>query len=333
MSIESYKTIQSIANDEELHEQLRHLDSDGTYLVIITNPLMGGDSLQSHEWDVLCGLECISQRFDLWFRMMDMGSFAKYAMTFDDNANFHVVMPRYGFLESDIRLHDVSSIIYESNFDNKSYMEPDLGDPLLNYRYNSWEFWKKAYWAKDLSYAGLGPKTWFNVGWANVPDTEHGWVVRGTLKSSGDWANRMFADTREKLADVMSRVYDDRFVSQHGLMIREYLPLMTMKEAFGPEWEDGECVEYRVHLYQGRFVQATLYHEAAKDWPVPVQVQEFASKCYDVVKYDGWLVVDVAQLSDGRLTCIEMNCGQSSGLFNPKQFWTSFLKVFADAHR
>lgn len=235
---------------------------------------------------------------------------------------------RYGYLDSDIFLHMINAMNNDGEYNvGESIIEPSVNR--YDMRRYQWSYWCYAMWVEKLMGHGLTPKTWFNKGYATVPDCEHGWVVKGTLKSMRqDWNCRMFADTRETLALTMNRLYDDTFVSKYGLMIREYLPLMPIGELHPDEPAGYRNAEYRVHIYQDQVIEAFYYWDTVLGIPVPDEVIEFALRCYKVAEYDGWASVDVAYLKGGGMTCIEMNCGPISGIGDPVKFWISYLKNY-----
>jgi hypothetical protein len=72
-------------------------------------------------------------------------------------------------------------------------------------------------WYHDLG-PSLTPQTWFGMGWKNVPDTEHGYVVKGKTNSRKfKWDTHMFAEDREALRAVLSRLYDDPLLGRPRL--------------------------------------------------------------------------------------------------------------------
>lgn len=110
----------------------------------------------------------------------------------------------------------------------------DLQDELLNkgsQLLNSHEehlYIAEMGWYQDLE--GLTPKTWFNVGYANAPETEHGWVVKGLTNSRKfKWDTHMYAPDRDALEAVMHRLFDDAMIADQGLAVREYVPLRELE--------------------------------------------------------------------------------------------------------
>ncbi len=244
-----------------------------------------------------------------------------------------VLMPRYGFLESTCRLHDMAAILKGIDVHHTSYLEPGIGRTWNGP--NDFSYWYLAEWAHKLEADRLTPATWFDKGWANVPDTKSGaWVVKGTLRSvRQDWDNRMYADSREKLKTTLERLHDDSRISQYGLMIREYRPIMTLQE-WNPDIsvEGYKRVEFRIHIYKGIPFYSHYYWGHLFEIEVPQTVIDFALRCYESSEYDGWASVDVAVGTDGNLFCVEMNCGPSSGSPDSFDLWFNFLRAFGKAH-
>lgn len=230
---------------------------------------------------------------------------------------------RYGYLDSDVLLHHYSHL-REKCWPYGAVtggIEPSL---------DQWSYWTRAQWVNELTGASLTPRTWFDKGYATVPDCEHGWVVKGTVRSiRQDWNNRMYADDRERLRSVMNRLLDDSFVSKHGLMIREFMPLMQLRDLV-PDSETPDAIaEYRLHINQGKVIQKFDYWNPDLDsGTLDQEIVDFALRCYALVEYEGWVVVDVARLATGELICIEFNCGPTSGIADPIDFWLSFLKNY-----
>jgi hypothetical protein len=171
------------------------------------------------------------------------------------------------------------------------------------------------------------PETWFDRGWKNVPDTEHGWVVKGRTNSrKWQWDSMMFAETREELKHALSDLRKDSHINQQGLVIREYVPLEEVEEGingipFANEWR---CFFIGTDLLISGFYWATA--ECASEMgPTPEAALETAQEAAEEFSHGNeFFVVDVAKTEEGDWTVIELNDGQMSGLsmIDPEEFYT-----------
>lgn len=170
-------------------------------------------------------------------------------------------------------------------------------------------------WYQDL--VGLTPETWFGVGYANVPDTEHGWVVKGLTNSRKfKWKTHMFAPNRDRLREVMERLLDDPLISNQGLAIREYVPLRQFEQGI-----NGMPVtnEWRCFFLGTELVSAGYYWSQAEDAESMIEFPEDAralamNAASRIAGKVPFFVVDVGETAEGDWTVIEINDGQMSGL-------------------
>lgn len=307
-------------------------------LAAVPDQRMTSDRDQAFELGVMYGLHEMAQDRNIDLHMGSLEHLVSRNHNGRNRMQRMALMPRYGFLESTCRLHDFSSILAGMAVDYTSWLEPGIDRrATFNPHWpNDFSFWYTANWASILADKGLGPKTWFDKGWKTVPDTKSGaWVVKGTLRSvRQDWSNRMYADSREKLERVMQRLYDDSRISQYGLMIREYIPIMTLGDwDYSIKTDLHEKVEFRVHVYNGIPFFSHYYWNSLFPIDTPQNIIDFAVKCYEAVEYDGWMSVDVGVGVDGNLFCVEMNCGPSSGSPAPQVMWPNFIRAFTQAHK
>lgn len=180
-------------------------------------------------------------------------------------------------------------------------------------------------WYEPLSV--LTPRTWFDVGWATVPDAEYGWVVKGRKTSRKfKWSTHMYAPTREALADVMRRCWEDPLLAEQGLVVREYVPLVTYEVGVNgvPVTNEWRC------FFWGEKLLASGYYWAQADEPpfdsatsAPREALELARRAARIVAEQGltFFVVDVGEraMSPGSIkgngwTVIEINSGQMADL-------------------
>jgi hypothetical protein len=170
-------------------------------------------------------------------------------------------------------------------------------------------------WYADLS--DMTPKTWFDKGYTNVPDTEHGYVVKGRTNSRKfRWKTHMFAPDRDALKQVMERLHEDTFISEQGLVIREYAPLMKLEEGINglPVTNEWRCFFLGTTLLSAGFYWANA--ECAESMSqIPEEALSLAQKAAErLQKHVNFFVVDVAEKGDGSWTVIEVNDGMMSGL-------------------
>lgn len=191
------------------------------------------------------------------------------------------------------------------------------------------------HWIADMSWEeplrDLTPTTYFDSGWANIPDSEHGWVVKGRTNSlKFKWNSHMRAPTREDLKQVLSRCHSDSLLGTQGLVIREYEHLVEFEEGI-----NGMPVtnEWRVFFYKNRVIQASYYWAQAEHLPsqIPKEALDFAQKAAEkVTPFVDFFVIDVGQKSsDLTWTVIEVNSGQMSGLStgSPEEFYTNLYEA------
>jgi len=188
------------------------------------------------------------------------------------------------------------------------------GSQLIN-RYYEHRFIADMEWVVPLD--GLTPRTWFDTGWANAPDTEHGWVVKGRTNSRKfQWNTHMYAPDRDALKTVIHRLYDDPMLSDQGLVIREYVPLKEFEEGI-----NGMPVtnEWRCFFLYGELLSAGYYWsqaECAEEMgEIPEPALDLASKAAKLISDSAtFCVIDVAETAEGSWIVIEVNDGQMSGL-------------------
>lgn len=166
---------------------------------------------------------------------------------------------------------------------------------------------------------GLTPRTWRNDEWANLP--EGSYVLKGRTNSrKTQWATHMFAATRADVPVVASRLYDDPFILQQGLVAREYIPLRKLDDGLNGlpitnEWRTFWLVVngIPIMLCHGYYwashpecLDLASFPEAANvvAFEAAVRISERAS----------FFVLDMAETQDGRWIVVEVNDGQMSGL-------------------
>jgi len=173
-----------------------------------------------------------------------------------------------------------------------------------------------------------------DVGYATVPDTEHGYVVKGKTNSRKfKWATHMFAKDREALKDVMGRLYDDSLLSSQGLVVREYVPLRKLEEGINgmPVTNEWRCFFLDDTLIASGFYWSMA--ECAEEMgTIPDEALALAKRAaleLEGSKVRGF-VVDVGETAQGDWIVIEINDFQMSGLsmIDPLVFYTSLQEYF-----
>lgn len=222
-------------------------------------------------------------------------------------------LPFYKDLEDE--LHNKGSRLINSHQDHLFIAEMD------------WYHWLE----------GLTPRTWFDVGYATVPDAEHGWVVKGRTNSRKfKWSTHMYAPNREALRDVMTRLWDDTFIGEQGLVVREYIPLRKLEEGINgmPVTNEWRCFFLGTELLSaGYYWSQAECAEDMTDFPKEAEelAREAASKLASEVPA---FVVDVGETEEGGWTIIEINDFQMSGLsLNDPSLFYQKLKAHFESRR
>ena len=189
-----------------------------------------------------------------------------------------------------------------------------LGASMIN-SYDEHRYIAEMRWIDDIAH--LTPKTWFNVGYANVPDTEHGWVLKGKTNSrKWQWNTHMFANTRKGLESVYRRLIDDTYIAPQGIVIREYVPLKPIEQAINglPITNEWRCFFYKDLLLSGGYYWS-IAESVDEHTVMPEPARKVAQAAADLLcKHTNFFVVDVAETVKGEWIVIEVNDGQMSGL-------------------
>jgi hypothetical protein len=175
--------------------------------------------------------------------------------------------------------------------------------------------------------------TWFD-NFHKIPETEHGYVVKGRTNSRKfDWNRRMFAKDHAGIQPVMERLMDDYMIASQGLVVREYKPLRKVGEGI-----NGLPItnEWRLFFLDGQYLTGAFYWSII-DPPfdpsvVPGPALALGQKAVLEANLDNaFVVVDVAEDREGRWWVVELNDGQMSGLsFNdPGVLYRKIKEVLA----
>lgn len=159
-------------------------------------------------------------------------------------------------------------------------------------------------------------KSYWDKGYATVPDSEHGWVVKGKTNSRKQlWNTHMFAKDRQSLRDVMYRLMDDTLIGQQELIIREFEPLEHVEDSLNGLQASNE---WRFFILDDKILVHGFYWSWVED-----PLEEIEQAGIDVVQEAitalkplglRFYVLDVAKTVAGQWKVVEVNSGQMSGL-------------------
>ena len=164
------------------------------------------------------------------------------------------------------------------------------------------------------------PKTWFSLADAVASPYSGPFVLKGATNSRKNlWRTHMYAEDKESMREVYFRLMEDSMISDQGVYIREYEPLVQYGVSLS-----GIPVskEFRFFVLKGKVIARGFYWSSQLDLfqdgkiPDAAEVSEgFIQEVIDAVgdSIDFW-VFDAAQRFDGVWRVIELNDGQMSGL-------------------
>lgn len=179
----------------------------------------------------------------------------------------------------------------------------------------------------------LTPKTYIgDWGYQNVPDSKHGWIVKGLTNSrKWLWNTHMYAPTREHLKNVMYNLSADSLIGQQDLVIREYVPLKTHEIGINdlPMTE-----EWRIFFFKGQLVAGGFYWSIAEIADKKKKIPHWAAQlAFEVQeRLEGVIntfCIDVAETAEGDYIVVELNDLQMSGLCctNPDEFYKNLKRI------
>jgi hypothetical protein len=156
------------------------------------------------------------------------------------------------------------------------------------------------------------PKTY--TMWGDLGEGK--WIVKGRTNSKKQlWCTHMFCEGRDGLLRTVSNLLDDTFISEQGLVVREYVPLRTFGQSI-----TGLPIsnEYRFFFYKDRMIAHGFYWSEHPDFEkdTPMAAVVFAKHVAEIVYKKlkiPFYVLDIAEKEDGGWIMIEMNDGQQSG--------------------
>ena len=157
------------------------------------------------------------------------------------------------------------------------------------------------------------PKTYSE--WYNIP--EGAYIVKGKTNSRKQlWETHMFAQNKKSLMDVLRRIYDDTFISDQGIVVREYIPLKRFDTGINglPITNEWRFFFYKKYLltfgyYWTNFLEC-LSMAVCDDGMI-----DFASRIASIVcEHANFFVLDIGEKEDGGYILIEVNDGCMSGI-------------------
>ena len=169
------------------------------------------------------------------------------------------------------------------------------------------------------------PKTYTE--WGNIPEGQY--IVKGVTNSrKHNWNTHMFASNKKEVINVVKNLYNDSFIFNQGLVVREYIPLEKFDEGL-----NGIPItnEWRFFYYKENMLCNGYYWANFPDINVKLDYEmvKFSEKVAKIVaKKANFFVLDIAKRVDGGYILIEVNDGQMSGLSNchPKELYENLAR-------
>jgi len=164
---------------------------------------------------------------------------------------------------------------------------------------------------------GLTPRTWTE--WGHLPEGQY--VVKGRTNSrKHKWNTHMYAPTKAAIPVVAQRLYDDAFIGDQGLVVREYFPLRKLDEGLNGLPITNEWRTFWLVVDGAPCLLTHGFYWASH--PEVAQQAKFTDQAYQVAEsaacrlaeHATFFVLDLAQREDGRWIVVEVNDGQMSGL-------------------
>lgn len=175
------------------------------------------------------------------------------------------------------------------------------------------------------------PRTWFE-GFDSLPEGRY--VAKGRTNSrKWNWNTHMYAENLESLLQVRRNLYDDPFIAEQGIVVREYIEFDSYDiDVNGMPVTN----EYRVFVLNGKVVASGFYWAnwideledrfPDRDWnSTPDPGLNLALDAADTLGYP-FVAVDVASAS-GQWMVVEVNDGNMSGLccIDPIEFYRGVM--------
>ena len=215
------------------------------------------------------------------------------------------VLPFYEELENELKLKNSHLI---NSFKQHKYIAD-----IMNYYED----------VKDFT-----PKTYTE--WGNLP--EGAYVVKGRTNSrKHQWNTHMFAKNKKELLNVIHRIFDDGFIANQGIVVREYVPLKQIDEGINglPITNEWRFFFYKEHLLNVGYYWAS--HPEAKEKAILHNgMVNFATDVACIISENAnFFVLDIAEKADGKFMLVEVNDGQMSGLSmcDPDSLYRNFKAI------
>lgn len=180
-------------------------------------------------------------------------------------------------------------------------------------------------WCNDIR--AFTPKSYFT--WTDL--NEGKFVVKGRTNSRKfQWNTSMFADGREQLLKVINNLLQDDMISNQGLCVREYVPLVTYEKAIN---DLPITNEWRMFFYKEKLIDYGFYwsiYDGSRPQDIAPEGKRVAQEVANIIsKKTNFFVLDMAETESMGWICIEINDGQQSGLstIDPTSFYTNLKRV------
>lgn len=237
-------------------------------------------------------------------------------------AGFHCVPSRVQVERGDLVVARYSALpYYKETADDIEY----LGAKLINSHRQHCFIADMRNWVEVLK--ELTPKTWYRP--EEVPLDEPGsFVLKGETNSKKEaWSTSMFAETRQDVSAVHSRLLDDTLIGAQDIYVRKYVPLVTYAHGIAglPITKEFRLFVFRQIVLSGAYYWSSFREDcldADDSWVEPCVdeippdfLQEAISR---ISPHATFYALDVAQDVTGRWWVIEINDGQMSGLSGNK---------------
>ncbi|MCH8518123.1 MAG: ATP-grasp domain-containing protein [Cyclobacteriaceae bacterium] len=175
------------------------------------------------------------------------------------------------------------------------------------------------------------PRTWFE-GFDSLPEGRY--VAKGRTNSrKWNWCTHMYAEDLGSLLQVRQNLYDDPFIAEQGIVVREFIEFDSYdKDVNGMPVTN----EYRVFVLDGKVIASGFYwanwiyeleqRSPERDWnETPEPAIGLARDAARSLGYP-FVAVDVASVGD-EWVVVEVNDGNMSGLccIDPETFYRNLL--------
>jgi hypothetical protein len=166
-------------------------------------------------------------------------------------------------------------------------------------------------WYSDLKeYTPATYNTWYNL-------PQGSYVLKGKTNSrKHQWNELMFAPTVEDVPIIANRLYNDTFISDQEIIVREYIPLKQFTTAINglPITNEWRAFYYKQNLLSIGFYWSNFEEHKPYEYP-PLDAITLLNEVSKIVSQNtNFYVLDIAQTKKGNWILIEINDAQMSGL-------------------